>query len=50
MPWPDPIWISTGLDDAKYVTFDAAVPEPGSLAVFGLGLLGLGYMRRRKMA
>ena len=25
-----------------------AVSEPGSLAVFGLGLLGLGYMRRRR--
>ncbi|MGY9019911.1 MAG: PEP-CTERM sorting domain-containing protein [Alphaproteobacteria bacterium] len=37
------------MDDAKYVTSDVAVSEPGSLAVFGLGLLGLGYMRRRKM-
>jgi hypothetical protein len=27
-----------------------AVPEPGALAIFGLGLLGLGYMRRRKAA
>jgi len=27
-----------------------AVSEPGSLAVFGLGLLGLGYIRRRKAA
>ena len=27
-----------------------AISEPGSLAVFGLGLLGLGYMRRRKTA
>ena len=26
------------------------VSEPGSLAVFGLGILGLGYMRRRKAA
>ncbi len=26
------------------------IPEPGSLAVFSLGLLGLGYLRRRKTA
>jgi hypothetical protein len=39
-----------GLDDAKFVTADAAVSEPGSLAIFGLSLIGLGYMRRRKAA
>jgi hypothetical protein len=27
-----------------------AVPEPGALAIFGLGLIGLGYIRRRKAA
>ncbi len=37
-----------GLDDAKFVTSEAAVSEPGTLAVFGLGLIGLGYARRRK--
>lgn len=27
-----------------------AVPEPGALVLFGLGLMGLGYVRRRKVA
>ena len=27
-----------------------AVPEPGTLAVLGMGLFGLGYIRRRQMA
>jgi hypothetical protein len=30
-------------------TATAKVPEPGTLALFGLGLIGLGYARRRKM-
>jgi hypothetical protein len=33
-----------------YTAEVAAVPEPGSLAIFGLGLVGLGYMQRRKTA
>lgn len=32
----------------KVVTRDAVVPEPSVVALFGLGLLGLGFARRRK--
>ena len=32
------------------VNVSAAVPEPGTLALFGLGLAGLGFARRRKIA
>jgi len=28
----------------------AQIPEPASMALFGIGLLGLGWMRRRRSA
>jgi hypothetical protein len=34
------------VDDVTITT--TAVPEPGSLAIMGLGLAGLGFMRKRK--
>lgn len=30
--------------------FTSAIPEPGTFALFGLGLVGLGFARRRKVA
>ena len=34
----------------RFETFSHTVPEPTTLAVFGVGLVGLGYMRRRRAA
>ena len=43
---------TSGLDGS--ITYDftpaAVVPEPSSLAVFGAGLAGLAFLRRRKAA
>jgi len=38
-----------GLDNIRFENVNA-VPEPGTLALFGLGLAGLGVARRRKAA
>ncbi len=39
-------WIS--IDNFSYTTEAASVPEPSIIALFGAGLVGLGFARRRK--
>ena len=34
--------------DSNKISYQASVPEPSIIALFGLGLLGLGFARRRK--
>ncbi len=41
-------WSGEELSNTFYVNHEVHVPEPASIALMGLGLLGLGFARRRK--